>query len=253
MPKPKILFLDIETAPDLGYVWTLYQTNVIEVKEPWYILSYAAKWKGEKAFVRGLNDWADYGLDMSNDHHLMRELWLLLDKADIIVAHNGMDFDLKKINARFIVHGMKPPSPYVIVDTKREAKKVARFSSNRLDSLCDQLDIGRKLRHQGFSMWLGCMAGDAACWKTMKRYNLHDIKLLEGLYNELAPWMRQPNGAMWGRNCTNPACSSKRKMHSDGIRRNKSRAYRRLVCMDCGARAQGTFSLPSPRADRVPA
>ena len=36
---PKILLLDIETSPALGYVWKKWDTNVIEFKDSWYILS----------------------------------------------------------------------------------------------------------------------------------------------------------------------------------------------------------------------
>ena len=44
---PRILLYDLETSPILGYVWTLWKTNVIEVVEDWYLLSAAWQWYGE--------------------------------------------------------------------------------------------------------------------------------------------------------------------------------------------------------------
>ena len=40
---PKILLIDIETAPNLGYIWGKYEQNVIDYKTEWYLLSFCAK------------------------------------------------------------------------------------------------------------------------------------------------------------------------------------------------------------------
>ena len=44
--KPKILSLDIETAPMVGTFWGLWKQNIglNQIAEDWYILCYAAKW-----------------------------------------------------------------------------------------------------------------------------------------------------------------------------------------------------------------
>ena len=132
----KTLLLDVETQPDLVYAWSVYEANAISVKEHWQLLSFSVEWlHNGKHITKGLCDYKNYkpGCD---DYDLVMDLWRLLDEADIVIAHNGMDFDCKAIKARFIAHGLKPPSPYRIVDTKREMKKVARFSSNKLDWIC---------------------------------------------------------------------------------------------------------------------
>ena len=45
---PKVLVFDIETSPLLARVWSIWQQNVglNQLKEDWFILSYAAKWLG---------------------------------------------------------------------------------------------------------------------------------------------------------------------------------------------------------------
>ena len=44
-----ILFLDIETAPLLGYVWGLWKNNVglNQIYRDSYVLNWAASWLGE--------------------------------------------------------------------------------------------------------------------------------------------------------------------------------------------------------------
>ena len=46
----KVLFLDIETSPNVAYVWGLWQQNVAisQLKENSITLCWAAKWLGEE-------------------------------------------------------------------------------------------------------------------------------------------------------------------------------------------------------------
>lgn len=255
MPRSNIniLYLDIETAPDLAWVWGVYEQNAIEVHSHWYVLSFAAKWGKMRPFVKGLPDYAGYNPKSPEaaERKLLEEVHGLLTDADLVVAHNGADFDVKKLNARFIVHGMKPPAPYKVIDTKRDTKRVAAFSSNKLDWLCGQLELGRKREHQGFPLWRGCMNGDPKAWKVMKSYNQHDVVLLYKLHSLLSPWLRQPNGVIYDRECVNPVCLSTR-LQARGMARNKTRVYQRFQCMDCGTWSREVKSERAPRAARVP-
>lgn len=241
--QPKILLLDIETAPDVVWTWGMYQANAIAVKENWYILSYAAKWFHEdRITVRGLDDFDEYSGGSSTEYDLLKELWYLLDEADIVVAHNGASFDIKKVNARLIDQDFTPYSPVKVVDTKRDLKKVANYSSNRLNWLCKQFKIGSKtMEHQDFQMWQGCMNGDKDSWKQMKKYNKHDVKLLEQLYIKIAAWIPQPDYRNGKEVCANPSCGS-----SSIIKKGKvlamTRIYQSYLCNYCGTRFRGKKS-----------
>lgn len=242
---PKILLLDVETQPDLVWTWGVYEQNAIAVKEHWQLLSFSAEWFGRNGtqVTKGLPDFKGYKPG-GDDYNLCIAVWRLLDEADVVIAHNGIDFDLKVLNARFIAWGLKPPSPYKTVDTKREMKKVARFSSNKLDWICRQLELGKKLEHEGWEMWAGCMAGDKKAWAKMLRYNRHDVVLLRKLYSTLAPWISQPNAALWGGEtpvCPNLACGGTDLM-SRGFARSRTRSYRRFVCKKCGSWARAVYS-----------
>jgi hypothetical protein len=162
-----------------------------------------------------------------------------LEEADVVVAHNGVDFDMKVINSRFLFHGIKPPAPYKVVDTKREAKKVARFNSNKLDDLGGLLGEGKKIKTD-FDLWLGCINGDKASWNKMVKYNKQDVLLLEKVYMRLRPWMNShPNLAL-----TNPKakCGKCGSAHIQwrGTAVTTTRSYARFQCQDCGGWGRAT-------------
>lgn len=189
--KARILLYDIETAPNLAYVWGKYEQDVIAYEDEWHMLSFAYKWLGEKrTHVMALPDFKKtYKKDKTNDVELVKALHALFSEADIVIAHNGNAFDQKKTNARMIQHGLTPPVPYKQIDTRNVARKYFKFNSNRLDDLGESLEVGRKVKHPGFEMWLGCMAGHNKSWDQMKKYNKQDVVLLEKVYEKMRPWI----------------------------------------------------------------
>lgn len=188
--EPKVLLFDIESTPNLSYVWGQWEQNVIAHEREWYVLCWVAKWLGnKKTITSALPDFKEYKKDPINDYNVVKALWDLLDEADIVVAHNGDRFDIRKMNARFAFHGMNPPSPYKTVDTKKVAKRYFAFNSNSLNDLGQHLKLGKKVPTGGFSLWKGCMAGDKKSWNTMIKYNKQDVLLLEQVYLELRKWM----------------------------------------------------------------
>ena len=86
--SPRILLIDIETQPDLVWVWRMYDSNAIEVAEDWKILSFSAEWIGGEKITKGLDDYRGY-TPKRNDFWIVEDLWDLLDDADIVVAHNA--------------------------------------------------------------------------------------------------------------------------------------------------------------------
>jgi DNA polymerase elongation subunit (family B)/DNA-directed RNA polymerase subunit RPC12/RpoP len=240
--NPKILLFDIETMANLVYVWGKYEQDVIAYKRHWFMLSFAYKWLGEKkTYVHSLPDYPLYKKDKLNDQELVKELWKLFDEADIIIAHNGNSFDIKKANARFIKHKLPPPSPYRMIDTKLVAKKYLKMDSNKLDDIGDYFNIGRKINTGGFELWLGCEAGDKKAWKKMCDYNVQDVILLEKVYLEMLPYMIDHphmglliDGSL--NKCRN--CGST-NIHKRGFGVNSKTRYQRIQCQDCGGWDKG--------------
>ena len=229
----RILLLDIETRPLLGWVWGIWKQNISatqQLKEDWQIITWAAKWYGD--------DYTYYATaeGKKDDKECLEDLWHLLDEADVVIAHNGDKFDIPKINARFLQHGITPPSPYKTVDTLKVAKANFRLTSNRLDYIAGVLGYGGKVETGGMDLWIRCMEGDRAAWKQMLIYNIHDVQLLEWVYETLRPWVKgHPNVALYGdgEETACPACGSTH-IHYRGYAYTPVGKYQRFVCTECG-------------------
>jgi hypothetical protein len=222
----------------MGYFFELYREgNILMTIKHWYILSFAWKWsKSSTVNVCALPDFETYKTDRENDRELVFKLWEIINTADIVVAHNGVAFDTKKVGARFLFHGFPPPRPFFEVDTKLVAKRYFRFDSNKLNDIADYLKVGQKEKHLGFAMWKGCMEGDPKCWSDMKKYNKKDVVLLEKIYLAMRPYIRNhPNiGLMKGFSQACPVCGGINIVDS-GVGYTRVNETERVRCKDCGA------------------
>lgn len=194
---PRILIYDIETAPIIGHLWSLWQNGIglNQVERDWYIMSFAAKWLGEDEVM--YFDQSDAPI-MEDDTQLLVKLWNLLNKADIVIGQNVKRFDTKKVNARFVLNGFPKPSPYRQIDTMIIAKQQFGFTSNKLEYMTDKLcPEHKKSKHKefpGHELWAECLKGNPRAWAEMKHYNIDDILATEALYNVLCMWdNRLPN------------------------------------------------------------
>ncbi len=229
------LLLDIETFPVEIYAWGVYQVNAVGIKKQPEVCCYSAKWLGVEQFTRALPDFRK----SNNDRYLISDIWKLLNEADVVIAHNGDKFDLRRLNSRFVKWGLLPPAPYHTIDTLKISRRIFGFPSNRLDDLCEYLGIGKKINTGGFDLWRGCMSNDSLSWEHMKRYNEHDVELLEGLYYRLLPWITNHPNQSEGISC--PKCGST-NLQSRGLAHTITRDYKRYQCTDCGGWARGTKS-----------
>ena len=242
-----ILFLDIETSPLISYTWGIWEQNVIEVKKEWYVMSFSAKVGGEH-ITKGLSDYRGY--KMNSDKALVTEIWHLLDRSSVVVAHNGDQFDLKKIYARFAFWNQPPPSPYQTVDTLKVARRYFAFTSNKLDDLGQYLGLGRKMKHEGFDLWKRCMAWDLKAWRKMKAYNRQDIILLEKVYFHLLPFIKtHPNMGMFhpGPGTVCPRCGSGKGFKPHGTYTNQAAQYKVWRCKNCRAQSRTTMNIRDPK------
>jgi DNA polymerase III epsilon subunit-like protein len=190
---PKVLIFDIETAPMEVYTWGIWNVNIglNQIIKDWSVISWSAKWLGD-APDKVMYEDNRKQRNVRDDRKLLKSIHKLLDQADIVVTQNGISFDSKKLNARFIINGMKPPSSYKHIDTKRIAKRHFGFTSNKLEYMTDHLCTDyKKLKHgkfPGFSLWKECLAGNLEAWKEMEEYNRYDVLSLEELYTKMQPW-----------------------------------------------------------------
>lgn len=236
----KVLLYDIETAPNVVRSWGVYETDALEVLSDWHLLCFSWKWAHLKeTHVLALPDLPGYVPGATDDRALAEALWKLFDEADVLIAHNGDKFDWRKTRTRFVVNGLPPPSPSVLVDTKKLAKSQFGFDSNKLDELGRQLGIGRKAQTGGYGLWQGCMAGDMKAWATMKKYNKQDVILLSAVYEKLQAWSKNPpNWNLFKEMDCCPSCGSV-QIQKRGLGYTRTSAYQRYQCQRCWAWSRG--------------
>jgi DNA polymerase elongation subunit (family B)/rubredoxin len=225
----RILLLDIETAPNLAYVWGLWQQNIAinQIENSGYTLCWAAKWLDEpEVFFDSVHK--------SKPKRMLERIHKLISEADAVITYNGIKFDMPTLNKEFLLHGMHPPAPYKNIDLLQTCKRVFRFPSNKLDYVCQALGIGHKVRHEGHELWTLCMAGDKDAWGRMQAYNETDVTLLETLYTRLRPWIdRHPNMATRNEDLCCPVCSSQ-NYQKRGQAVTTTQKYNRYQCKECG-------------------
>lgn len=212
------------------YVWGLWNQNVAvnQIVDSTEMVCWAAKWT-DHTKIHYRSTFHD------GKKRMLKDLWSLLDEADAVIHFNGRRFDIPHVNREFLEAGMDPPSPYRHIDLFQAVKKRFRFPSNKLEYVCDTLGIGHKLKHEGFDLWLRCMANEASAWKLMRQYNVNDVALTEVLYWKLLPWIPGiPNhGAYAQEEFVCPACGGK-NLKRRGFAYTAQTRYQRYVCRDCG-------------------
>lgn len=246
MSNPKVILLDIETSPIMGYTWSTFDANVLKILEPSKILS--VSWKelhSPTVNVKAISDYSGYKKGVIDDTKLVKEIWKVLDEADVVVAHHGDRFDLPKLNARFVWYGLNAPSIYKTIDTKKVASRYFKFDSNSLNNLGSYLNLGKKVENGGFDLWVRCIAGDKEAWALMKDYNKQDVVLLEKVYLKLRPYIEnhpnlnllsdKPKGDI---SC--PTCQSS-NVTKRGFSTTLTGRKQRYQCGDCGSWSSGSF------------
>lgn len=228
-----MLFIDIETAPALAYIWELRTRYVplSQVAEDGHMLCFAASWEGSDE-VEYYSLW-DVGYQK-----MVENAWRLLDEADIVIHYNGKNFDVPRLNAEFLKLRMGPPSPYQQIDLYQTVRQNFRVLSRSMNHMLKLLDLEQKVQHKGMGLWTGCMNGDKQDQADMIRYNVGDITTLESLYYQLQPWItNHPNRAIWMPPGETPICGNcgSTDLRFKGYKPAKVLAYKQYRCNNCGA------------------
>lgn len=244
---PRIGLWDIETSYLLMAAFSRYDLKVAysQVFQEWFIISATFKILGEKTIHRTslLDDMKRFKKDFKDDYVITKTLRDFISSVDILIAHNGDNFDWKKFKAKLIKHKLPPIRKPLLIDTFKEAK-TAHFTSAKLGDLAIFLELDAK-KHSSSGDWLTVTLpygkyekGEItkqkkiAAIKRILKYNVGDLPPLEALYLELRPYMtRHPNLNQWHvdakRRCKN--CGSV-DIISDGF----SRGYKQYTCKSCG-------------------
>lgn len=249
--KPRLLIYDLEVSPNLTWTYNSYDAIVVKTEMYQKLMSFSYCWyeegKKPKIIHRQLPDTDTYNVDHQSDKLLVKELWELINQADVYIAHNNNGFDAKMSNTLFLRNGLLPPNIPKSIDTLRIARSKFKFTGNSLDALCHQLGVEGKSQTKHGDVWYDCFVNkDLKSWKAMRVYNDQDVKALIDIYLLFRPYIsNHPNLS----NISNiaescPVCGSDEGFKSDGIRTTQSMKYRRLNCRHCGAPVHQNLGLP---------
>lgn len=240
---PKILTLDIETAPATALVFGQYKQNIgnIQVVKPDRVIAFAAKWHGDKRvmFYSEYHDGRDAMIGAFND---------LLNTADIVVHFNGGTFDMPWIRREIALAGLTPFSPVQEVDLLRVVRKQFRFMSNKLENIAKVFGVGLKMETGGFQLWrdieVGSEEEQAKAWAKMRKYNKQDVVVTEALYDRLLPWIDgHPNVNVYVDDESGCPNCQQHNLRREGYAYTKLGKYPRFQCRDCGKWSRGKKSL----------
>jgi len=238
MSEAKILLLDIETKPMTAVVWGLFDQNISpnHIVDSAGVLCYAYKWLGQKGVTFD-------SVHQSKPKEMLKGIHNAINEADAIITYNGRRFDLPVLNREFLLNGFLPTSKHKDIDLLQTMRRKFKFSSNKLDFICQSLGLGKKTEHTGMQLWLDCIAGDPKAWKLMEKYNKNDVIIMESLYYKVLPWISNNiNHNLFTQEEVCPSCGGKH-LQKRGTAVSTVGTYQRYQCRDCGSWSQGTKAV----------
>lgn len=236
--EPRTLYYDIETSLAKSYHWGQWKQNLSvkqQIQES-HMLSHAWAWNDGEVFSSVLTPEEVLGQD---DERIVYECWSLLDNCDIVVAHNGKRFDIKKVNGYFLKYGLPKPSSYKIIDTLEIAKKNFNLPFKSLEYLAKFLGVELKQDSGGIQTWIDCDRGCPEALETMRYYNEGDIVSLRDIHKRMKGWDNNGvNIALYNEDhdalCTH--CGSDDvQVLTDKFAYTPQRKYQLLRCNSCQA------------------
>lgn len=247
----KVLLYDVETSYITAYVHSLYPDRIApsQIKHDWFMICAAWKWvHGKRVYSASVADHPQD--DHRNDRYVVKRLAEAISQADAVVAHNGDNFDIKRLRARMMEHDMPPLPPITQIDTLKEVRRMAKFTSHRLDYLCEKLCAQGKMDTQP-GLWAAATEGDKKAVRDMVRYNRQDVVALEDLYLRLVPTISKLNHGLFvvdsGGNpvAVCPHCASPNAKHMPDVPpyKTKTAAYPLYQCDDCGGWSRGKTAI----------
>lgn len=153
--------------------------------------------KGAKPEVfRGDELNPDWDTKRSYDKPVVRSLLDALNDYDVLIAHNGLKFDLPFIRTRLAKWNLKPLPEKKLIDPVQIARNKLRMSGNSLDKLASFIQANSKTPVRG-DAWL--KAALDGCRKSMNyivEHCIEDVNTLDSIVDMVKPYSTAFNA--WG-------------------------------------------------------
>lgn len=235
--KPKILIYDVETSPVLA--WTFHIGHEVSINhdqilegQKFDILCICYKWLGENQ-IHSLN----INLKTMDSSKMIDEFTKIVESADLVVAHNGDQFDMRQMNTQRFLHGQPPIDWPTSEDTLKQIRKHFYLASNKLDYLSKVL-LGAGKDSMCLQDWVDIvLKKDKKALAKMIKYCKRDVKLLSGVYEKILPYCKPKINVSLVKYNDSEGCKrcGSTDMHKDGVRVSLSGKTQRLRCRHCGS------------------
>ena len=245
MNKPKILLYDIETAPCLGWFWRVgrpQSLNPGNVIRPGKIICISYRWstwskrKPSKIFSWKPKKRTNRFSYEFSDKQLLVDFAKIAEDADILIGHNGDQFDYKTLNSRYIYYDM-PALHHVTEDTLKHARRLLNLPSLSLAFLTKYFNLPGKMSTE-VGLWQAVVFdGSKKKLKVMERYCKNDTTILHHLWDKLFPYikMKISLGVFNGTSDICPKCGSAERTNK-GYRYTAAGKFRDYKCKSCSSR-----------------
>jgi len=256
--NPKLLYFDIETSHTHFKGWSPGKQYVSarQITQDWFTLSWSAKWVCTTSMFSYVINPKEVKRG-GDDKRIVTAMWNMFNQSDIIIGHNSDEFDIKKMNRRFIYHGLNPTKPYRTIDTLKVARRVLGKGGNSLDYLTKYFGLSDGKIKMHDEDWDACEAGDPAALRKMSKYNDKDVLDGESVYLLLRAWDKShPNLGLYYETDT-PRCKNcgGTDLEYDNLKTVKTsvNTYVCWICVNCGANGRTPESTryagPEPDED----
>jgi predicted PolB exonuclease-like 3'-5' exonuclease len=245
--QPKILIYDLETLPNKGYFFGIFDQNINPnfITQERSIVTIAYKWMGDKK-AKSLSV-ADFDMtDPYDDSKLLKAFIDIYNQADYTVAHYGDKFDTKFLHTRALLNNLESPAPVSQIDTYKLVKKHFNLNSNRLDYIGKKLGLGGKMP-MDWGYWVRCAEGDLKAIDKMATYNRQDVDLLEAVFKKLMPHTPSKiNQHLFGAGLTSCKHCGSSDVEMRGYYHTATKTNHRFVCKKCSSWGKITIKELTP-------
>jgi transposase-like protein len=239
--EPRVLILDLETAAAVALTFGRFKINLGQeniVEEGGWVMCASYRWLGEEK-IHSIQLTKEEAL-ACDDSRIIATFWDLYEEADAIVAHNAQQFDHKVLQARVAANHFPPLPTVKVLDTLVLAKKHLRLPSNKLDSIGEYFNLGRKIDNGGISLWKRVQSGCQVAMKEMVDYCIQDTELLTQVYLRLRAFGHAGSDFNAGLYYNDDKLRCRRcgseHVHPTGRTSNTSMSvFTEFRCDDCGA------------------
>lgn len=130
--------------------------------------------------------------ERANDRDLVAAILACLEQADIIIAHNGLRFDVSFLRTRAVIHDLPPVNFQKIIDPLQLARQLFRFPGNSLKSIQNTLLTPSKKTELIPEVWQrATMNGDKDAMDEIAEHCLYDVEVLEEIVFKLRGYIRK--------------------------------------------------------------